>query len=318
MGEQTGAGAFLKPAYEKLKASELQAAYNYLEQALSVDFRNEEVKYALKCVHWWIEHLGKLDDIEDPYDKGCYIISLLRHYSIFLEQFENLFEQCQYAVRFFVYTRALYFFEGLLHAKPENRNDGELLFLAGKCHKALGNYETAFKYAKQAMECKKEDSRILAAAADLYELLSETKYAKVLFREAFFLDPAKIELNALESGMIKELWDDVYAMGYSTDLICEWIPVYGNVRKVFNVKRELKPMEAGRLKQSIFSLETEYELNPEKKESLKPRLLNHYFWLIDHYENTNEEPSLTDEILLKIKIIDPDIYQMYSGDATLK
>jgi hypothetical protein len=82
---------------------------------------------------------------------------------------------------------------------------------------------------------------------------------------------------------------------------------------VFSVKRELKQTEAGRLKQSIFSLEAEYEANPSRRALLRPRLLNHYFWLIDHYEISHEDHSLIEEILLKIKVTDPDIYKMYTG-----
>jgi hypothetical protein len=66
------------------------------------------------------------------------------------------------------------------------------------------------------------------------------------------------------------------------------------------------------LKQSIFSLETEYESNPAKREILKPRLLNHYFWLIDYYETSNEDHSLIEEVLLKIRVTDLAIYNMYA------
>jgi hypothetical protein len=102
-------------------------------------------------------------------------------------------------------------------------------------------------------------------------------------------------------------------MGYSGEALCEWIPVYGYLMGVFSVKRELKQVEVGRLKQSIFSLEAESAANPDKRELLKPRLLNRYFWLIDHYEKSREDSSLIEETLLKIKVADPDIYNKYTG-----
>jgi hypothetical protein len=40
--------------------------------------------------------------------------------------------------------------------------------------------------------------------------------------------------------------------------------------------------------------------------------LNRYFWLVDHYENTGENQELIDETLLKIKITDPKIYELYT------
>jgi len=169
---------------------------------------------------------------------------------------------------------------------------------------------------EQAVRIKKEDAETLAEVADINALLAQTKAAKALFREAFFLDPSKIDLLFLESALIQKLIDKVASLGYGKEELCEWIPVYGYLWGVFSIKRELKQMEAGRLKQSIFSLETEYEANPSKRQKIKPRLLNHYFWLIDHYEISREEPSLVEETLLKIKVTDPDIYTMYTGQMS--
>jgi hypothetical protein len=91
----------------------------------------------------------------------------------------------------------------------------------------------------------------------------------------------------------------------------EWIPVYGRLWGVFSVIRELKPIEFGRLKQSIFTLETECRGNPAQCAVLKPRLINRYFWLIDYYTSNNEDPALIEGVLLKIKTTDSEIYERY-------
>jgi hypothetical protein len=44
---------------------------------------------------------------------------------------------------------------------------------------------------------------------------------------------------------------------------------------------------------------------------MKPRLLNRYFWLIEHYENTGENQKIIEETLLKIRILDKGIYEWY-------
>jgi tetratricopeptide (TPR) repeat protein len=310
---ENGQGAeLLKKAYEKLKASDAAAACALMEQALDHDFENEEIKHALKCVHWWLENTRRIDDIKNPYEKGGYLISLLKQYHVFLQQVGHVYEQCQYAIRYFVFSRALFFFEGLLGSHA-NQYDPGLLLLVGRCYKGLGNYDEALNYLEQAVRIKREDAETLAEVADINALLAQTKTAKALFREAFFIDPSKINLRSLESALILKLRDKVSELGYKEEELCEWIPVYGYLWGVFSVKRELKQMEVGRLKQSIFSLEAEYEANPSRRGLLKPRLLNHYFWLIDYYEVSREEPSLVEETLLKIKVTDPDIYNMYAG-----
>lgn len=310
--ENSQAAGLLKNAYDKLKASDAVAACALMEQALDLDFENEEIKHALKCIHWWLEHTRRIDDLKNPFEKGSLFISLLKQYHVFLGQFNRIYDQCQYAVRFFVYSKALVFFEGLLENQA-NQHDPVLLLLIGRCYKGTGNYEEALKYLEQAVHIRREDAETLAEVADINALLAQTKTAKALFKEAFFLDPSRINILYLESALIHKLRDDVYALGFKDDELREWIPVYGYLWGVFSVKRELKQTEVGRLKQSIFSLEAEYDANPSRRALLKPRLLNHYFWLIDHYEISREDHSLIEEILLKIKVTDPDIYKMYAG-----
>ena len=302
----------LKEAYEKLKASDADAAYDLLEQALDADYENEEVKYALKCIKWWQVYAGGIDEIKNPYEKGSFLISLFKQYYEFIGGISQTYEQCQYAVRYFVYSKALFFFKGLL-SNQVNQYDCGLLLLAGRCYKGLGYYDEALEYLEQAIQIKRDDAQILSEVADVNALLAQTKTAKALFREAFFIDPSKIDINSLESALIIKLRDKVAELGYEKELLCQWIPVYGYLWGVFSVKRELKQMEAGRLKQSIFSLESEYESNPARREILKPRLLNHYFWLIDYYEISREDPSLIEETMLKIKVTDPGIYSIFAG-----
>jgi hypothetical protein len=98
-------------------------------------------------------------------------------------------------------------------------------------------------------------------------------------------------------------------LGFSGPELPEWIPIYGTIFGVFTVKRALKPVELGRIRQSVFSLENEIRSGSDNAELLRPRLINRYLWLIDHYENVREDPALIEETMLKIKIIDPVIFE---------
>ncbi|MCL2442010.1 MAG: hypothetical protein FWD13_00910 [Treponema sp.] len=138
----SASAGLLKKAYDKLKASDTVTALALLEQALNYDFDNDEIKHALKCIHWWLEHTRRIDEIKNPYEKGSFIISLIKQYHVFLGQFTIVYDQCQYAVRYFVYSRALLFLEGLL-GSPANHSDPGLLLLVGRCYKGLGNYDEA-------------------------------------------------------------------------------------------------------------------------------------------------------------------------------
>jgi len=308
--EQQVAG-LIKKAYDKLKASEPESAAALLDEALHIDFDNEETKYALKSVNWWLEQLNKVKNIKNLYEKGGVILSLFKRYWVFLDSIPGNYDVCQYAIRRYVFSYALDCFRDLLGG-GENQHDPDLLLLVGRCYKGVGNYDEALKYLEQAVRFKREDGETLAELADVNALLGETNAAKALFREAFFLSPEKIDLRAMESEMIVRLREKLLLdRKLSEEELREWIPVYGRLWGVFSVIRELKPIEFGRLKQSIFTLETECRGNPAQSVILKPRLINRYFWLVDYYTSNNEDPALIEGVLLKIKTTDSEIYERY-------
>jgi tetratricopeptide (TPR) repeat protein len=232
------------------------------------------------------------------------------------------FDNCLYAVKHFVFSLALTYFEGIL-GDGENQHDPGLLLLVGRCYKGVGNFVEALKYLEQAARFKREDGETLSELADVNALLEETRAAKTLFREAFFIDPQGIEVRNLDSEMILRLADLVREEGYRGQELLEWIPVYGALKGVFSVKRELKLAELGKLKQSIFSLENEIRGKTGRKADskadnsglsfLKPRLINRYLWLIDHYEYSKADPALIEETMLKIKIVDGAVYKNFMG-----
>jgi len=318
----------IQEAYNKLKAfnaeSEVSAdvqsaevlngAAALLEEAITIDFDNEETKHALKSIQWWIVRISGIEEIRNPYEKGEFILSRLRQYYSFLDTLPSYYDLCQYVIRRFVFSSALRCFCDLL-GDGVNQHDPGLLLLVGRCYKGVGVYEEAFRYIEQAVRFRRDDGETLAELADVNALLGENEKAKALFREAFFLNPEKVDLRMMESEMILRLRDELVRekKGIEEEKLREWIPVYGKLWGVFSVIRELKPIEFGRLKQSIFAMETECRSNPSRAAALKPRLINRYFWLIDYYDIKKEDTYLREEVLLKIKVTDSEIYDRYVG-----
>jgi tetratricopeptide (TPR) repeat protein len=314
MNAEISVQGLIQKAYDSLKTSDTASALLALEEALKIDYEHPEVVYALKCLNWWLERIKRLEDFHDPYDKGGFILSQWKSFYSFLDRIGDggnpAHDPCQYAIRRFVFSTALQSFDDLLGGGT-NQHDPDLLLLVGRCYKGVGNYEQALQYLEQAGRFKREDGETLSELADVNALLGETRSAKALFREAFFMDPQGVDLHSMESELIIRLADRVKALGFTGLELLEWLPIYGCLYGVFSVKRELKQVELGRLKQSIFSLENEIRGDPENAALLIPRLINRYFWLIDHYENVQEDPALIEETMLKIKIIDSTIYERY-------
>jgi tetratricopeptide (TPR) repeat protein len=300
----------LQKAYSRLKETDGDAALAFLQEALKIDYEYPEVLYAMKCLSWWFERIKKLEDFQDSFEQGGFLISQWKAFNAFLDRMGRGSDSCLYAMKCFVFSRALNLFQSLL-GEGTNQQDPGLLFLVGRCFKGIGNYDEAIKYLEQASRFRREDSATLSELADVNALLGDSRAAKVLFREAFFLDPQGIDLFSMESEMIIRLRDKVKELGFSGPCLAEWIPVYGSIWGVFSVKRELKPVELGRLKQAVLTLESELRSRQEENEMVKPRLINRYFWLIDHYEHLRDKGDLVEQTMLKIQFVDPAIYELY-------
>ena len=316
MDAEKSVEGLLQKAYQCLKIPDPEGARLALNKALTLDFEHAEVAYALKCLTWWQERLKKLPEFEDPSDQGRFIFSNWKGFYSFLDRLDpqqpeqGEFDNCLYAVKYFVFSSALKCFEGVL-GDGENQHDPELLLLVGRCYKGVGNFDEALKYLEQAVRFRRENGETLSELADVNALLEETRAAKALFREAFFADPQGIELKNMDSQLILRLADLVREAGYNGQELLEWMPIYGVLYGVFSVKRELKLAELGKLKQSIFTLENEVRGKTGETGLLIPRLINRYLWLNDHYEHIKAAPALIEETMLKIKIADPDVYERY-------
>jgi tetratricopeptide (TPR) repeat protein len=316
--EKSVVKGLIQKAYDRLKAADADGARAALEEALGADFEDAEPEFALKCLTWWQERMknpsglqsGK-DKQESLYENGGFLLSQWKSFYGFLDRIGGYqqYDNCLYAVKHFVFFRALSFFRDIL-GNGENQHDPGLLLMVGRCYKGVGSYEEARNYLEQAARFRREDGETLSELADVNALLEESRAAKALFREAFFLDPQGIELRNLESEMIVRLSARVREIGWTGQELLEWIPVYGSIYGVFSVKRELKLAELGKLKQTIFSLENEIR-SASEKQLLVPRLINRYLWLIDHLENVHGDPSLIEEIMLKIKLVAPAVYEQY-------
>jgi tetratricopeptide (TPR) repeat protein len=298
-----------KEAYVYLKEGDAEKSLETLQNALRIDFDEEELLWTLKCLNWWLEKIKCLEGIGAPYDRGFFIMSQWKGFYGFLDKIGGDFDNSRYAIRHFVSSLALESFLQTISDGPA-RHDPPLDMQIGRCYKGIGDYERALEYVKKAAQFMRESGEVLAELADIYALIGEEEKAKGWFREAFFLNPEAIDVHSMESSLITKLARTVRALGVPPQVLGEWIPVYGELLGVFSVKRPLLLVELGKLKQAVFTLENDVR-NNEEQTNLIPRLLNKYLWLLDHYESANEKSAFVNEVLLKIKLIDPSIYERY-------
>lgn len=300
---------FVQRANSALVEHRIAAATDLLEHALAADFENLEVVSALKYVNFWNERHQQLAALTNVFERGEYLLTQWRTFLDFSRRIDPRVESAIDALRAHVFRLAL---ESYREVYQERANrDSDLLVRIGRCYKGVGEFDKALRFLQSAGTQRPDDAEIMAELADVYALVNETAKAKAFFREALFLDAQRVDVTRLESELISRLVAAVAEQGYSGAALKEWLPVYGVLFGVLNVKRELRSIEFGRLRQSIYALEREFREGRSEVGLIKPRLINRYFWLIDHYVAVKEAQDKIDEIYLKIRSVDANVYNHY-------
>jgi tetratricopeptide (TPR) repeat protein len=310
MADQENVTVLLSNAYENLRCVDLRGATEMLERALGVDYESAEVLWALKCANFWSERLLRLEALPNPFERGEYAISQWKSFASFASKLGGDFEPALFAYKRFAFSLALSQYSAL-PADEKESHEADLALRIGICLKGTGDYVGALRSLEAAARERKEDAALLAELADAYALQGDERSSKALFREAFFVSAQRVDIDLLESGMIRRLAAKVAELGYRGSELAEWIPVYGALMGVFNVKRELKAVEVGKLRQSIYQLENEAKESGDDRATLVPRLINRYFWIIDHYVAAREDRAKIDEVLLKVRLLDQSVYKQY-------
>lgn len=301
----------IKRVYDLLKQGDYQSAKEVLSEILVDDLENPEILFGLKCTGFWENKLTQISEITNLFPKGEQLISGWKEFLYLIDNEKSRYEQCIYSIKKGVFTQVLEIFQRLLQENTFSKK-GAIVGRIGLCYKQLGDYDTALRFLGEANLENPEKASILAEMADCYALCGEEKTSKILFREAFFINPQDVDISVLESELFCRLYSEVIRTGKKDEVAAEWFPVEGVLLGVLNVKRELRALEVGKLKQNIYALETELKNEGVEANLIIPRLINNYFRLIDHYTTVMEDRTKINEILLKIKLLNADVYERYT------
>ena len=274
------------------------------------DLESTELMYTNKCCVFWSDSIQRLKRIEDSYERSENVLLEWKNFQSYISREDETYEPALIAVQQGFFSNALEEFKKLMEEKDALQK-AEIYRKIGICYKKLGDFENARIFLTEANNIYPNMSSVIAELADCYSLCGEDKIGKVLFREAFFTAPENIDLDFLDSELIKCLIEKTKSKGYTGKVLQYWIPVYGVLSGVFNIKRELTSQEVARLKKDIYAMENEIKDPSCNSEILVPHMLNCYFWLMDHYDLARETQAKINEVLLRIKILDSSVYEAY-------
>ncbi|MCQ2612494.1 MAG: hypothetical protein MJ183_02700 [Treponemataceae bacterium] len=298
----------LNEARKQFENCNISTGLEILKDIRSADLENNELKFAIRCANYWRPKFLEVEQFDIDFAKAEFLVGSWLEFLEFIG--ENHYSRIIDSFCRGVFRKALDYY-GTQRDSGDPSFKAEVLRKSGLCFKMLGDYENALALLNDANVLLPGSSSILAEMADCYSLCGEDQFAKIFFREAFFVNPGLVDIAFLQSDLINKLIERVKQDGFEDLVLKEWIPVYGVIYGLFNIKRELKSVETGKLKQAIFGMECELKEPGCDPQVLTPRLLNNYFWLIDHLAMTNDDKTKINEILLKIKQLSPEVYAKY-------
>ena len=302
-------GRLLDAAWQDLREGLHAEAFGKLERALALDVGRPGTASALKCTAFWRERQARLDALKDPWEQGEAILAQWRLFVPFAERLGDVPERCLFSLKQRAFSTALALYRRVLEAGAGE--DPELLSRIGRCAKGVGTYDLAIEFLERANRERGGDAAILAELADAYSLAGEEREAKVFFREAFFLDPQAVDLGLLESPLVARLAarlrDDGVRGARAGRVGARVRGHLGRLQRAAGAEAAgARPAEAGHLPARTGG--------PPRGEPavLVPRLINRYFWLIDHYRTVGESRERVEEVLDRVRELDPRVHRDYT------
>jgi tetratricopeptide (TPR) repeat protein len=262
-----------------------------------------------KASKFWINKIGKFKKHTNPYDKGKLLLKEWKDFEKYMSRNHVRHGRSTAAIQKYIFSDII---ESFASAYKEGViPDTDILIQIGDLFKKLGNYVKAIDVYEYTRSFDIEDPALLAKLGDCYFSIDETSKAKVLFREAFFIDPGQIDIDQIESPLIHMLHKKTLEMLKNPEVTIYWVPVLAEINSAFNVKREPKKGELEELRKKIKRLEFEYTNNKKKRMYIEPTLLNHYFWLIDTLKISGGSKKEIEQSLQRINEINGKIFAEY-------
>lgn len=304
----------INKALNLLRFGDFERARKLFAEHLKKNYSSSIAESGLKCAKYWDSRISKLKEVKSNYEKGKLLIEEWKKYEVFARIIKNLNNKVFGNIQSFVFNLAL---ETLKSDFNNCSIDNlQLNYMIAISYKKIGNFNKSIEYFEKSLYIDSKNANILAQMADCYALIDNEKKAKLLFREAFFIDSEAVDIDLLDSNMIESLIVKIESDKIPSDKIKYWLPVYGRVYDVFNVSRELLPAELGQLKQKMFNYEKLFD-SKQKSDYIKANLLNAYLWFYDYlrFEKiTNKTTAINNEKKLnnvkeKINNISNEIYK---------
>lgn len=304
----------INEVYQQIEKGDFAAAVAKIDELMDIDADYPGLIESYRVAKFWNNREKEMKNLEEGKDTAEYLMGQWEVFNEYAES-KNMVSSSafKYAMRY-IFIKAADNYKYAFREQQDTSNNFQFLLNLGDCFLRLEEYKLAIETLEFAKSSYKSNARLMAILGEAYFHSGDTSKSLLYFREAFFIDPAEIDLSLLKAKPILDLVEIVKKERADFKDIVEWIPVYGFIHDIFYVKRNLGAHQVEGIQKDIYNLELTYQkMNKGQVEAsnIVPRLINKYLWLLDYYTLQSYNFDTISQIRDRLINIHGDLFQEY-------
>ncbi len=269
---------------------------------------------AYRTARFWSNRINELNALPEGRKTADFLMSHWNEYDEYAADKEMKNAAAYRSAMMYIFYRAAEQYRLAFMREENPAINFDLLLNLGDCFLRLGEYRKTVETLEYASRSYNSNARLLAILGEATYHTGDIPRSLWYFREAFFLDPSEIDLEQITSEPVKELADFIKEERKDIPDVREWIPVYGFLRDIFYVRRNIQERQVENLKEEVYSLEVNFQqMNRDQiaESNVLPRLMTRYLWLYDYYEFQQYDFDRLSQIRDRLLSIDKDLFMEY-------
>jgi len=297
-----------------IKEGNFQGAVDKLDKLMNIDPDYPGLIDSYRTAKFWLNRDHEQRSLPDGKKTADFLMKEWEVYDEYAESKQMRESSAYRSVMVHIFYAASEQYRLAFVKQEDATNDFDLLLNLGACFLRLGDYEKTIETLEYASKSYNSNARLLSLLAEASFHTGDVPKSLWYFREAFFIDPLEVDLSIIKAGPVLDLAEMVRTERKGFGDVREWIPVYGIIRDVLYVRKNLQERQIESIKEQIFSLEANFQrMNRDQIEesNIVPRLINKYLWLLDYYEFQSYSFDNISQIRTRLVQIDGPLFEDY-------
>jgi len=300
--------------YQFIEDGEFQNAVDKLNSLMDINPNYPGVIDSYRVSKFWLNRNQEMLSLADGKKTADFLMKEWEIFEVYSADNNLKDTQAYKAIMKQIFFKASENYKKAFKRKEDTRDNFNLLLNLGDCFLRLEDYKNTIEILEYARNSYKNNSRLLSALGEAFFHKEEYSESLLYFKEAFFINPAEINLKLLKAVPILEIIDIIKTERPEYYDIRDWIPIYGFLADIFYVRRNLSRRQLESLRTDIYNLEKSYiQMDKDKinETSILPRLINKYLWILEYYEFQEFNKTHLMEIQKRLIKLDENLFKEY-------